>query len=338
MWIPSFPTPELSDQSVTHAIDQIEEEDEEEELFSIGYQRFPPISLSKTDCSPNKVQEIPTASKQDIESPDIRPQKKITSRLQNSFQDYITTKKKHIFTKWTQEAGDDASLQSELQCVRTFTKRREPRAEYLNVPKKVELFVREKSPEYSKKSPQMPKHPSAWLEKQLQIPSEERLSIPRPTVSLEKTPPRTTRKSDWEAFVDRQIGSEKVRKINQSIGQKKSRPEADSPAFERLYNQSLRTRCSDVVDIPSPKEGKKKITTVWSNDPRWMKPRTIQEPMDMTTCQTETTILEKSKQLTQGKPSLQQRSKRDFKDMIDEYRETVRDGRTRNDYFQQSGE
>jgi hypothetical protein len=178
----------------------------------------------------------------------------------------------------------------------------------------------------------MPKRPSQWLQKQLNIPADERLSARRPIPEPEEVLPVVTGRQDWEEFIDRQVRSEKVkRQPGGETPKKKSAVRSDGKPFQTLYDRWKQKKENGEVVVQDDRPQSK---TVWSDDPRWMKPRTVREPVDERQT-TQSQIGQRSRELTRDKPSLLRRSQRDFKDMMQEFRAKTKDARLRAEYAQQ---
>jgi hypothetical protein len=180
---------------------------------------------------------------------------------------------------------------------------------------------------YVKPPPRMPRHPSEWLKKQFQMQPDERLSAPRPTPEPEALGARTTARGAWMAFLLRQLESEKVSHRNHPASSEKKRRTVDSPGFERLYRRSLRQSDQGALPLAEPE---RKIR--WSNDERWTKPRPATEPLAPEPYPREKLFLKNSQKMSQGKPGIGERAKRDFSDMIEEYRIRAREERLRNEH------
>jgi hypothetical protein len=251
--------------------------------------------------------------------------------LHDSFRDYLTVKKSQIMAKWTRDDGETTAFRSEQRSAREFMARRRPDPNPSPPRKAVPPADPPSEEVYVKPHPKMPRNPSEWLQKQLQMKPDERLSVPRPAPEREPPAPETTGKRSLTDFYERQSKSEKVRRRNRSPREQKKQVPVDGPVFERLYGRSVK-KPDQELSIPPPKPEKK---IVWSNDERWTKPRPTEEPMPPEPYPREKLFLKSSRKMAKGKRGIGERAKRDFSDMIEEYRIRAREERLRNEHSEQ---
>jgi hypothetical protein len=86
-------------------------------------------------------------------------------------------------------------------------------------------------------------------------------------------------------------------------------------------------------DEPAPQPQRK---TVWSNSERLVKSKPVEAPApEPQPYPRDKLFLKKSRKMAKGKLGIGDRAKRDFTDMIEEYRARAREERSRNEHSEQ---
>jgi hypothetical protein len=84
----------------------------------------------------------------------------------------------------------------------------------------------------------------------------------------------------------------------------------------------------------------KSTAVFWANDPKWIRPTThtiVRPPSESTIRPRSERLNERSRELVKDAPSIMQRAKRDFSDMIVEFRESTKEARRRREYDEKKG-
>ena len=253
--------------------------------------------------------------------------------LEDSYKVYLSNKQKLITEKWAREDAARNEEEDLLDDYEIFM--RYVRKPYVFTGKKrtvVDIYpgYQEEEYEYRRVVPNIPENPSDRMKERMAIPLLERLLSPKRTRK-----PRTPKEINpvvLNDFLMRQMAHDAEKRRKENLREKKSprTPKAEKPeVFDRLYRESLAHSSSEDEEVPA----KRKSTVDWT-DTRWTAPKVyVDPPVPNPDDFRDKRFDRRSQELTQDTLPLIERESRDFRDVIEEYRESQMEKRKISEYF-----
>ncbi|EAY14199.1 hypothetical protein TVAG_373320 [Trichomonas vaginalis G3] len=299
--------------------------------YTYSYQNTTPSSKStKTASKQQELSDKIVTSKAPQSKVDIQISK-LNETLNPKDSDYYNLKREEILNKWKQEAENAAkeermyneSLIFKVQPNKykiTGIRREQKASDSKQISSNnEEVFIPQS---YFR----MPPNPSNHFLRTMSLPTNERLSAPKKK-KVSKNKSRRITKREFDEFYNRQCDTE-TKRMKETLQKPKSDNEekvgksCTTNIGIKLFKESIKP--FKFEDDEMLNENIHKSTAKWTNDERFWKPKEVNDANSISIpLKTKRNANKNSILMTKGKSSFFERSKYDYSDVLNKYKETV---------------